>query len=102
MRVKQANRLKHHVEGNHNHDGRQDPLRDHPEQNIAIAKRHPEMAAKGAGQEEEHGQRHGRGHPPWHAGIGGCQNDPNDQQHENHDVAEFRSVLDPCQRIGRH
>ena len=58
----------------------------------------PERARK----KEEQRQRHRRRHPPGHTGIGGRQNDPDDQQHEDHDVAEFGPVLDPRQRIGRH
>ena len=39
MRVEQAAPLEHHVDRNHRDDRRQDALRDHPEQDVAIGKR---------------------------------------------------------------
>ena len=102
MGIQKAHRLEHHIKRYHHHDRRQDTLRDHPEQDIAIAERHPEMPPERARKKEEQRQRHRRGHPPGHTCIGGRQNNPDNQQHENHDVAEFWPVLDPCQRIGRH
>ena len=102
MRIQKAHRLEHHIEWHHHHNGRQDALRDYPEQDIAIAKRHFEVAAERARKKEEQRQRHRRRHPPGHAGIGGRQNDPDNQQHEDHDVAEFGPVLDPGERVRRH
>jgi hypothetical protein len=59
MSVHEADRLEHHVDRNDDDDWRQNALRNHPEENVAVSEGGLEPLAERARQKEEERQGYG-------------------------------------------
>ena len=64
VRVQQVDLLEQDVQRDHHRDRRQDPLRDQPEREVAVAERPPEAPADRLREQQEHCERRDHGDRP--------------------------------------
>ncbi len=102
MRIEHANLLKHYIDWYCRHHRRKDPLRDHPEQNVGIAKLRGWHASRRPDDDEGQSQASGGGNAPVHPGERHRQNRPRHTEDEQSDRDEPRAKLQAAQRISRH